>query len=370
MLRILAAKSGPTKRVGVLSLRIVEATDSQLEGWDDLVRRSPEGNVFQTRMWGEFWREYVGGTPRYWLAVTETDEPVGLLVALCDAILWEPFFERPLGTVILAVLRRAVCRQHINNGPIVLVPAHRDEVLSAFSDHLAGQSRIHFPITVVTMTTPTAGGADDAAAPMYVSDAFRPNGFTVDELYTNCVDLRVEEEVLWSQLHRSARKAVNRARREGVTVRRVESEEEFALLHRHLKEARTQLGLRTYSLRNWTVMWKHLAQGQAAHMFVAQVSDRILAGLGVWSFGRIITEFSSAMTEAGRATTAGDLLKWEVILWGRQQGYSYYDLAGLNPRDDATEKERQIARFKRKWGGRDIPIHRLTRYPLGWMQPR
>ena len=67
---------------------------------------------------------------------------------------------------------------------------------------------------------------------------------------------------------------------------------------------------------------------------------------------------------------AGDLLKWEVILWGRQQGYSYYDLAGLNPRDDATEKERQIARFKRKWGGRDIPIHRLTRYPLGWMQPR
>ncbi len=351
-----------------MTLRIVEASEGQLDDWDDLVRRAPEGNVFQTRMWGQYWREYQGGTPHHWMAVTETGETVGVLLFLCDAFVWEPFFERPLGGPILAGLRRLVRRQHVNSGPLVIAPEYRAQVLAEFSAHLARQSRRVLPMTAVTLTTPVATEADDEGAAADISRALCSHGFASKEVYTHCIDLQVEEDDLWNGLHRSARKAVNRARREQITIRRIQGEQELSILHDHVKRARAQLGLRTFSIRNWTVMWDHLGPSEAVHMFVAEGPEGILAGLGVWSFGRTIQEFASALTDAGRSTTAGDLLKWEVILWGREHGYSYYDLAGLNPREDATDKEKQIARFKRKWGGRDVRVHKLARHLLSGLR--
>ena len=61
-----------------------------------------------------------------------------------------------------------------------------------------------------------------------------------------------------------------------------------------------------------------------------------------------------------KVSPAGDLLKWEVIQWGRRQGYGSYDLAGVNLSPDASDKEKQIARHKLKWGGVPVSFSRYS----------
>ena len=49
----------------------------------------------------------------------------------------------------------------------------------------------------------------------------------------------------------------------------------------------------------------------------------------------------------------GDLIKWEIMKWGVEQGFRLYDLAGFSPTPGAG-KEEGIMRFKKKWGGMPI----------------
>ena len=116
-----------------------------------------------------------------------------------------------------------------------------------------------------------------------------------------------------------------------------------------LTEGRTRIGLRTFGFRNWELMWEWLEPIEAVHMFVAELEGQTLACLGLWAFGNTIQEFASVRIVDNSA--GGDLLKWEVIQWGRSNGYSSYDLAGVNLDPEASEKEQQIARYKLKWGG-------------------
>ena len=61
---------------------------------------------------------------------------------------------------------------------------------------------------------------------------------------------------------------------------------------------------------------------------------------------------------------AQTLLLWEIIRWGKERGYKYFDLWG-------TEEGKGFARFKEQFGGEivelagtfDLPVNKFI-YPL------
>ena len=107
-----------------------------------------------------------------------------------------------------------------------------------------------------------------------------------------------------------------------------------------------------YGFLDFETMWRHFRPNAVFETFVAEKSNVPIAGLSVWGYNGIIAELGSFQSEKGfvEKLYGSDLIKWEVLRWGSEQGYRAFDLAGISPKPQDA-KERGIRQFKEKWGG-------------------
>ena len=93
--------------------------------------------------------------------------------------------------------------------------------------------------------------------------------------------------------------------------------------------------------------WKLLHLNQLEHLFVAKSEGKIVSGI-------LCSTFNGNMIQHGVVTSSelpnsGTFLTWKTIQWGIDNGFSTYDMGGVNP--SPNEKEKRIDFFKSKWGG-------------------
>lgn len=179
---------------------------------------------------------------------------------------------------------------------------------------------------------------------------FEAAGYAVTPWCTAVVDVARPDAELLASFDRSVRKALRRCADVGVRVRRCETAAEMESVF--------------YEAYASSVEGFDRARGLAVHAldrnrryayWVACAEDgTVLATLGTYSYGGVLTEVLSARTPAGVAVgaPAQDLLHWEVMRDHRDNGGAWFDLAGYAAAP-ATPKEEGIRRFKRKWGGRE-----------------
>ena len=182
---------------------------------------------------------------------------------------------------------------------------------------------------------------------------------------TRLIDLTTPEDALWSALGRKHRQYVSKAGREGVTVERLDPDAndsataaalaEFDRIYRHTGDrAGFALRVPAYYRRVWDTF---SVDGRARLSFAVRDGERV-ATLFHLVCGDRVAEVYGGMTEAGAASRANYLLKWEAIRAMQAEGLRTYDLWGL-----ATGG---IRRFKEGFGGtevtwvgaRDLPLHR------------
>ncbi len=166
------------------------------------------------------------------------------------------------------------------------------------------------------------------------------------------LDLRPGPEALREGFKPAARKAIARAERDGITVRRIESLEELERYYRFAEDCSRRYGKRLYGFRDFSTIWELIRPVGVFETFAAEHRGETIAGLSVWGCGKSIGELGSFQSERSfREKLYGpDLVKWELIRWACAAGLESYDLAGINPQP-ASEKESGIRRFKEKWGG-------------------
>lgn len=182
---------------------------------------------------------------------------------------------------------------------------------------------------------------------------------------TRLIDLTAPEEVLWSALGRKHRQYVSKAGREGVTIERLDlaadadataaALADFDRIYRHTGDrAGFAVRIPAYYRQVWDAFAAH---GRARLSFAVRDGERV-ATLFHLVCGDRVAEVYGGMTEAGAASRANYLLKWEAIRSTQAEGLRTYDLWGL-----ATGG---IRRFKEGFGGtevtwvgaRDLPLHR------------
>lgn len=337
-------------------VRSVEA-----EEWDLAVASCRDGTVFQTTAWAGYMAEYLGVDPHFAVAWE------GGRVAARLLLFNEPpgyrrwIFERPFDRVLGQLAKRAAPALQWQQGPLTHVtePEARQTAESALLAEVGDLAR-RLGAVCIGPVTPAIHGA----AACEQASAYRATGFSSAPWATFCVDLRRSEAEIWKGLDHSARKAVRRCLRDGLTVRRAESEEDLRQYHEAAAEMGRRRRERRYSADNLRIMWMYLKPKAAVDVFLAESEGRLLGGLGVWTWNGIINEFGVARTAASlRANLGeGDLLKWEILRWGQSQGHRLFDLSGYRP-DGRDAKEEGIYRFKRKWGG--DPVHYCTYWQSG-----
>ena len=177
------------------------------------------------------------------------------------------------------------------------------------------------------------------------------------------IDLTVNEEMLWSNMKASARKAVNKANRLNIRIEEILSTNDFntnwLASYRKFEVA---AGRKVYSEEWFRTFWD-FGHGKTHRYFVALDSEAtVMAVLGMNVFNKTAREFNSAMNPIAyeKRIPAQDLLHWEMIKVAKNDGCTIFNLAGVDP-EPKEKKARGIRQFKEKWGGRYVEYPRLIK---------
>lgn len=196
-------------------------------------------------------------------------------------------------------------------------------------------------------------------------EIFIHNGLVQKKWLTPIVDLNETEDRLFRNLEHSARKQINKARKVGIKVKLCKTFDEFYELF--LSPYLIISGRQDQGKDFYKKLWALDSEGVYHYWVAVDKDDNISGFLGTYRFNGLSTEIMSAMTPYARENRlpVQDLLHWEIMLFHKKLGDSYFDLAGINP-DPKDTKEIGIRRFKEKWGGK---LYDTSSYQIEFISP-
>jgi hypothetical protein len=327
------------------------------KAWNESICSSPSGTIFQTTYWAEFYEERMKVKPYFLTAFNGRGDILGQLLFFNEPIGFQSvFLQHPMRRFALPFMRRMFPSLQWRFGPLIHHPDPIDRIdianailkeLDLFAEKLRG-------VSIEPSTPPIHGCFSDE-----LTAAYSEGGFSTKSWATFLIDLTSKEDILLKNLDRSARKSIRKTQKQMVVVSRADSLEDLKEFCQ-LGTENAKAGEWGFSFGNFSVIWNMLRRWEAVEVFLARQEERLLGGLGILRFNGILTEFgvvrSAYATE--KKIYEGDLIKWEIMKWGHQEGCRIYDLAGVDPAPPAQSKAEGIRRFKEKWGGR------LVVYPL------
>jgi CelD/BcsL family acetyltransferase involved in cellulose biosynthesis len=156
---------------------------------------------------------------------------------------------------------------------------------------------------------------------------------------------------LWNNLHSSARRAIQKAERDGVEIRRAESTAELRVfydLHLGVRKHKYRLLAQPYSFFEY--LWHAFIEQDKGALFLAHHQDQVIGGtffLG-WK-ERFYYKFNASAPDM-LSLRPNDLLLWKGIEYAKAEGYTYFDF-GLSDWD-----QEGLVRYKRKFASDEREI--------------
>ena len=334
------------KRLPTL-IRAKNVKSMPADEWDSLAARSRLGDAFQSFEWGELKRG-LGWTP--WRYTIDMDgKPIAVVLIQ----------ERPV--VPVPGLRGLLRVHYAPRGPILLDPTPATAQAALLT--LAALARTRRSIALTIDPTWREDGPLAAVLP---HTPFRPAAREVQVSRTAMVvPLRADDKEQHALLDDSTTTNINKARRAGVTVERIDLTDgatrepalaEFFEMHAATGKREDFLVRdRDYELS----MWRGLGAAGLASLWFASLEGRRRSGLLLLHSGKNVVLFAAGSPDDAdlRKNRANHLLHWEIMRWAVAAGFEGYDLGGVDTHDfpglpaDASHPLWNLYEFKRRLGG-------------------
>ena len=308
-------------------MRIRFATSAEEKLWDHLIQSNPDGgSVFSSTILANLKRIH-GWTPRFviiertdrLIAVTVLEKTIPLLGRLWYTIKGPGMSSMDDVTNIISTMR-AFAAKH----GAFMVKFEPEIITSATSDaHLAN-------INYLKKNSP-----------------IQPNASTV------LLDLVLPVDTVMTNLNQKGRHAINRARRDGVVIKKVETTDKNCQIFYDLLAATAVGSFRIRSPEYYSAFWKGFSHSDnesiKGQLFFAFVNKTIVAGAYGLVYGQKSTYKDGASLRERPVYGASHLLQWELISWAKKSGALQHDLCGTPPSQhikDASHPHYGIGRFK------------------------
>ena len=318
----------------------VEIGEQPPPGWNERVLASTSGSLqfYHSTHWADRLAELLGDVPVY-ASVYGGNEPVVMLLCFEEAA-WRRTGSG-LRALAAAVRRLLPPRRTFRwyGEPLLVGPADA-AAYRLLADALSARLR-------ESRRRLSAGQWPLALESTLPEDWQRRRWATLK------VNLEQPLDVIRAGCRSAARKEVRKAEARGIEVRRVETLAELREYGDEAVRCAARYGKTNVSTADYLSLWRHCRRnGFIFETFTAYHERQFVAGLSVWGTPQAVAEFGSFQSAYAyqQKLSGPDLLKWRVIDWAKGQGVRVFDLSGVNP-DPQTQKERDIRRFKEKWGG-------------------
>jgi lipid II:glycine glycyltransferase (peptidoglycan interpeptide bridge formation enzyme) len=362
-------------------VRIIDATGEAPDAWDAFAVRSPRGEALQSHAWLEIKRETGWDVRRY--RVEDADGP------LCSVALQERELLAPLARRLPGPAARSGALPLLGGrflyapmGPVLV----RDDAASTRLA-LAAMRRIarrrRAALLVIDPNWVAGAGPAAALADTGFTPSRRPIQVSTTGMFVPLLPTDAEQRSL---LNENARRNVDRARKSGATVRRLDAtaegsalDEALATSYRLLVETGRRVGFAEHlrSEVHHNAGQRALIRSGAASLWMAEHEGRDVAHTVVHHSGRRAVLFQAGEGHVeGKRVPANFLLQWEIIRWAAAAGFKVYDMGGVDnheapgiPADEAHPLW-SLFRFKSQWGAQPVTFagaHEHAPWPaLGW----
>ena len=179
-------------------------------------------------------------------------------------------------------------------------------------------------------------------------------GYTIEPLYTYRIPLADGEKPVWENLDRKLRVDINKAVREGVTVRSGDWED-VEFIHRSLFNRYIAQGFKpndyTEYLRS---VFDRFYPGNLK-IFVADYKGERAGGIITLCHHDVVYHWVGVAKSSLPGISANDLVQWEAVKWAAENGYKQYEIM------DSGDVQR-FRQFKAKWNPDLVIWYSAIRY--------
>ena len=312
------------------------------DDWDELLLSSEFGTYFQSTRYAKFRKESFGHKPIFLRFRDDEENIVGQLLLFQYRLGLERFKKKiGYGRFFSFFKKFAIPVKHLiwNYGPIVFESKYRRELMISYGKFLLSEK-----YTFNGFSHPL----DQLEFPLDF-------GFKVEKNGTFIIDLQTDLDSIFENTNKhSVRKNIKRAEDRGITIRQIKSEDDFLSHYNLLKEHRERNNL-IYPSKEIVLENFRAGKNKGLSGFLAIHNDLPVASIIVVYVNGYIVEqgIARSIIDIKNKLYGQELLRWNIIKWGKENNYKYYDLAGVKL-ENRNSKEEGIFRNKEKWGGKLI----------------
>ncbi|MCL7414300.1 MAG: GNAT family N-acetyltransferase, partial [ANME-2 cluster archaeon] len=194
---------------------MIEITDTfDRQQWDEFIHDHPHGNIFQTTEMAEVYRQTKDYDP---ISLAAFDSDSGKILAILQAVVI-----REIGGILGSFSARSV----IQGGPVFVGGEEGLESVAKLMEHYDGVVGKKIVYSQIRNMWDTQG----------IRDILSSLGYIYEEHLNFLIDLDRPADEIWSNIHKSRRKGINRAEKTGISIRYLEELVELDDCHDLIEE--------------------------------------------------------------------------------------------------------------------------------------
>lgn len=176
----------------------------------------------------------------------------------------------------------------------------------------------------------------------------------VSEFVLHTIQLDPDPMRVSKRFKRTHLQNIHTAEERGVTVNFGDQLEDLKAFYDLQLETRKRHGVPAQPWKYFELLWRHVVSAGMGFVLLAKKDDDYIAGMVYLGWGRILIAKYAASREDRFNLRPNNLLFWEGIRWGCQNGFRVFDMG-------RTEVENAgLRNFKSRWGAVEGPLYYST----------
>ncbi len=190
-----------------------------------------------------------------------------------------------------------------------------------------------------------------------IQDILSDHNYIYEPHLNYLVDLSGSPEQVMQNIGARTRKNIRHALKKGnisveLVSRESQMDEWYALVEKTYQAARVPLT----GCSLFKAAFEILVPKGMARFYLARIGSTRIAATAELPYKDVIYGWYSGVDRAYASEYPGELLMWEILRWGAENGYSIYDFGGAGKPDEQSG----VRDFKAKFGGRLVCFGRNT----------
>lgn len=184
-----------------------------------------------------------------------------------------------------------------------------------------------------------------------------PFGFSAVSTSTYIIDITPNEETLFKNLRRLAKRQIKRAQKVGVTIRRANRESDLETYYSIHCDTYHRTGAIPHPRGYFEGIFGTFAQQGLARIWAAEHAGKVIGYLSVAHFKNAAFSWTACSTEGAKELGVNYLLRWHTILDAKALGNTHYEVGEAFP-GHRGDKLAGLDGFKSAFGGERWPFHK------------